>query len=83
VRFEALPGERTLVRLVMGYEPKGVVDNAGDALGVFTRHVEKTMQDFKSYIEHRGGEDGAWRGGVHDSRPTTPGATTDIRRRSQ
>jgi uncharacterized membrane protein len=68
VRFEALPGQRTLVRLVLGYEPEGVVENAGDALGLITQHVEATLRDFKSYIEQRQVADGAWRGEVHGGR---------------
>jgi uncharacterized membrane protein len=79
VRFEPLPGNRTLVRLAIGYDPDGVVENAGDTLGLFAAHVENTMQDFKSYIEKRQVADGAWRGEVHggqrvpmasDRRPT-------------
>jgi uncharacterized membrane protein len=71
VRFEALPGDRTLVRLVLGYEPEGVVESAGDALDLFTRHVEHTLRDFKSYIEQRQVADGAWRGEVHGGRRQT------------
>jgi uncharacterized membrane protein len=69
VRFEPLGTDRTRVRLVMAYEPEGVVENAGDALGIFTQRVESTVKDFKEYIESRGGETGAWRGEVHKSRP--------------
>jgi uncharacterized membrane protein len=65
VRFEPLPGNRTLVRLALAYEPHDIVENAGSTLGLFTAHVESTMEDFKSYIEQRQVEDGAWRGEVH------------------
>jgi uncharacterized membrane protein len=68
VRFEQLPGNRTLVRLAVGYEPSGVLEDAGDALGLFTSHVESTMHDFKSYIESRRAPDGAWRGEIRDGR---------------
>lgn len=70
VRFEPLGSDRTRVRLVMAYEPEGVVENAGDALGIFTQRVESTVNDFKEYIESRGSESGAWRGEVHKSRRT-------------
>src|SRR5687767_14904651 len=50
VRFEALSGDRTLVRLALGYELDGLVESAGDALGLTTQHVENTLRDFKSYI---------------------------------
>jgi uncharacterized membrane protein len=67
VRFEPLGQDRTQVRLVMAYEPEGVVENAGDALGVFTSRVEHTVEEFKRFIESRGTETGAWRGEVADS----------------
>ncbi len=77
VRFEQLPGNRTLVRLAMGYDPQGALENAGDVLGVFTSHVESTMQDFKRYIEQRRAPDGAWRGVVRDGRAQQTAADLD------
>ena len=70
VRFEPLSSDRTRVRLVMAYEPEGAVENAGDAIGIFSQRVESTVKDFKEYIESRGRESGGWRGEVHNSRPT-------------
>ena len=67
VRFEALDEGRTRVRLAMGYEPKGVIENAGAAFGILSERVERTLEQFKTFIENRGGESGAWRGTVHDS----------------
>lgn len=74
VRFEPLPGSRTRVRLVMAYEPQDAVQNVGDALGILSRQVQKSVENFKEYIESRGREDGAWRGAVHNSvsRPSSP-----------
>ena len=69
VRFEPLGPNRTLVRLAMAYEPQGATENIGDALGIMSRRVEKSVQQFKKYIESRGAEDGAWRGEVRDSQP--------------
>jgi uncharacterized membrane protein len=74
VRFEPVAPERTRVRVIMEYEPETVVEKAGDALGVLSRKVQKTVDDFKEYIEGRGMETGAWRGEVHGGR-TTPGGT--------
>jgi uncharacterized membrane protein len=68
VRFEPLGPERTRVRLIMAYDPQGVVENVGDALGMFTSRVEHSVRDFKEFIERRGGETGAWRGEVDGSR---------------
>jgi uncharacterized membrane protein len=69
VRFEPLSDDRTLVRLVMAYEPEDALETVGDALGIFTSRVENTVEEFKRFIESRGRETGAWRGQVHDSRP--------------
>jgi uncharacterized membrane protein len=68
VRFEPLDAQRTRVRLAMAYEPEGAVENAGDALGIFTGRVENSVEGFKKFIESRGQETGAWRGEVDDSR---------------
>jgi uncharacterized membrane protein len=68
VRFEPLDAERTRVRLAMAYEPEGAVENAGDALGIFTGRVEDSVEGFKKFIESRGRETGAWRGEVDNSR---------------
>jgi hypothetical protein len=58
----------------MGYEPEGVVENVGDALGIFTARVQRVCEDFKEFIEQRGNETGGWRGTVHDGRrePSEP-----------
>ena len=69
VRFQKVAPDRTQVRLAMAYDPEGVVENVGDALGVFTHRVENTLEQFKKFIEARGVETGGWRGEVHDSQP--------------
>jgi uncharacterized membrane protein len=67
VRFEPIGPSRTLVRLLIAYEPQDKVEKAGDALGMLGGRVEKSVKQFKEYIEGRGAEDGAWRGEVRDS----------------
>jgi uncharacterized membrane protein len=71
VRFEALGPDRTRVNLTMEYDPQGVVENVGDAVGVFSRRVQNTVEDFKKFIESRGGETGAWRGEVRGGQKTS------------
>lgn len=66
VRFEPLGDDRTRVRLTMAYDPKGLIENVGDALGLFTAQVESSVEQFKQFIESRGQESGAWRGEVDD-----------------
>jgi len=68
VRFEPRGGDRTVVHLSMGYEPRGAVEKVGDALGIFSSRVQNTVEDFKTFIENRGAESGAWRGEVHGGR---------------
>ena len=69
VRFEPLGENRTRVRLVMSYEPEGVTGNVGDAIGAVRNQVEKSVKDFKQFIEARRSETGAWRGEVRDGQP--------------
>ena len=68
VRFEPVSHDRTLVRLIMEYEPQGTVEKTCDAVGVFSVRVQNTVEDFKKYIENRGAETGGWRGEVHGGR---------------
>jgi uncharacterized membrane protein len=73
VRFEPLNKGRTRVMLSMEYEPEGVVEKAGDAVGVFSHKVESAVEKFKHLVEKRGVESGAWRGEVHGGTTTAPG----------
>ena len=68
VRFEPLAGNRTRVRLVMAYEPHGPVQNLGDALGLFDRQVQTSVDEFRRFMETQAVETGGWRGQVDDSR---------------
>ena len=69
VRFESLGPDRTRVRLVMAYEPEGVIENTGDALGFLDAQVQAAVDDFKMFIERRGTATGGWRGEVRDGEP--------------
>jgi uncharacterized membrane protein len=64
VTFHKLDDMRTRVMLQMEYEPEGIVESAGDVLGVVSRRVEGDLKRFKQFIEERGEETGAWRGTV-------------------
>jgi len=65
VRFEPIAQDRTRILFAMEYQPETVVEKAGDAIGVLSRKVDKTVEDFKEFIEQRGRETGGWRGEVH------------------
>lgn len=68
VTFHRLGDSQTRVTCQMDFEPDGLVEKAGDMLGILDRRVKGDMKRFKQYIEERGGrETGAWRG--HVDRP--------------
>jgi uncharacterized membrane protein len=68
VTFHRIEADRTRVMLQMDFEPEGVVETAGDKLGVVGRRVEGDLGRFKKFIEARGAEEGGWRGQI--DRPT-------------
>ena len=67
VDFAKLGADRTRVTLELSYDPKGFVENAGDALGLVSRRIENDLDRFKEFIENRGRETGAWRGTIRDA----------------
>jgi len=64
VTFHHLTDDRTRVMLQLDYEPEGLVEHVGSALGVVSRRVEGDLERFKDFIEERGRETGAWRGEI-------------------
>lgn len=65
VMFEPISADATRVTVQMDYDPEGVVENIGDAVGVFSRRVSGDLERFKEFLESRGHESGAWRGTVN------------------
>ncbi len=70
VTFHRIDEQKTRVMLQIDYEPEGVVENVGSALGFVSRRVEGDLERFKKFIEARGSETGAWRGEVQQD-PTS------------
>jgi uncharacterized membrane protein len=70
VTFHKLGDGETRVTVQMDTEPEGVVEKAGDALGLVKRRVRGDLERFKELIESRGAETGGWRGEVKQD-PTT------------
>ena len=68
VTFHRLDDNQTKVMLQLEYEPEGIVEKAGDALGVVKGRVKGDLERFKSFIESRGQETGAWRGEVDQTK---------------
>jgi hypothetical protein len=50
--------------LQLELEPEGIVEKAGDWLGVIRTRTKGDLERFKEFIEGRGRETGAWRGEV-------------------
>ena len=73
VSFEEESPGVTRVTLQIEYEPDGLVENVGSALGMVDRRVEGDLDRFKKFIQGRGRETGAWRGEIHDQHVEGPG----------
>jgi uncharacterized membrane protein len=66
VTFHHLDDATTRIMLQMDTEPEGVVEQAGDKLGVLKRRVKGDLGSFKEMVESRGAETGGWRGDVEN-----------------
>lgn len=75
VRFDPVGANQTQVHLELSYEPEGVLQKAGDALGMVDRNLEEDLKNFKQFIEERGAATGGWRGEIQN--PKAPGGHTD------
>ena len=64
VTFHHIDDDTTRIMLQMDTEPEGLVEQAGDKLGVLKRRIKGDLGRFKEMIESRGSERGAWRGDV-------------------
>jgi uncharacterized membrane protein len=64
VTFHRLDEGRTKVMVQMDYEPEGLKESLGSALGSDERRVKSDLDRFKELVESRGVESGAWRGEV-------------------
>ena len=64
VTFHRLDDAKTRVMIQIDWEPEGLVEKAGAALGFDDRQVKADAAKFKEFIESRGFETGAWRGEV-------------------
>ncbi|MCS0638468.1 SRPBCC family protein [Streptomyces sp. LP05-1] len=64
VTFHRIDDNTTKVMLQMDFDPEGFAETVGDKLGFVKRQVAGDLKRFKSFIESRGGETGAWRGEV-------------------
>ncbi|HJR44819.1 MAG TPA: SRPBCC family protein [Actinomycetota bacterium] len=67
VTFHKIDDNTTRIMLQMEFDPEGFKEKAADALGIVKGRVKGDLERFKSFIESRGQETGAWRGEVPQS----------------
>jgi uncharacterized membrane protein len=64
VRFKPLGKDRTEVRLVMAYQPRGAYESIGALFGPVRARAVQALREFKTFTETHFFETGAWRGEV-------------------
>ena len=67
VTFHKLYDSRSKIMVQMDYEPEGMKESVGSAVGLDSHRVKGDLESFKEFIESRGGETGAWRGEVNEN----------------
>ncbi|MBX6342984.1 MAG: SRPBCC family protein [Thermomicrobiaceae bacterium] len=72
VTFHYIDPTTTRVMLQLSYDPEGVVESVGDALGFMSRRVEGDLERFKEFIEAHGQATGAWRGEIENPDAEAP-----------
>jgi len=66
VTFHRITDDRSRVMLQIDYEPEGVIETVGDALGALGLRVQGDLERFKAFIESQARETGAWRGEIQE-----------------
>jgi uncharacterized membrane protein len=66
VNFRSISQNRTRINLQLTYDPEGIVQKTGDALGVVSNRVGSDLERFKEFIEKRCQETGEWRGTIRE-----------------
>jgi uncharacterized membrane protein len=64
VTFHRISDDRTRVTVQLGFAPRGPVEAIGQAMGAVRQRTQGDLQRFKTFIEARGRQTGAWRGEV-------------------
>ena len=66
VTFEPIDDASTRVGVLIEHEDKGLVEKAGDALGLAERRVRRDLERFKDVVESGGDDPNGWRGEISD-----------------
>lgn len=69
VEFSPIAPGKTKVTVHIDYEPEGLLENVGSALGVASARLHSDLEHYKDFLEKRGSETGAWRGEINPDRP--------------
>jgi uncharacterized protein YndB with AHSA1/START domain len=64
ILFEPLDPERTRITLTIEYQPEGILEMAGDALGIPSSQVEGDLKRFRDFIEKKEMDIENWRGRI-------------------
>jgi uncharacterized membrane protein len=64
ITFHRLDDGHTKLMLQLDTEPEGLVEKAGEAVGLVGHQVKADLERFKKFIEAAANETGAWRGEV-------------------
>ena len=70
--FHYLDPTSCRVTLQLDYDPQGMLENAGSALGFMGRRIQGDLDRFKKFSESRQQATGAWRGEVEDHPHANP-----------
>ena len=65
VTFHRIDDNSTRILVQMEYTPEGIVEKAGDMMGMASRRVKGDLERFKQFVESHGRETGAWRGEIN------------------
>jgi uncharacterized protein (TIGR02271 family) len=66
VIFQSISPDRTKITATIEYEPEGILEKTGDALGIPSGRVQADLERFRHFMEERGGETGGWRGEIRN-----------------
>jgi hypothetical protein len=76
VTFQPTEEGATRVTVDLAWEPEGLVEKAGGAIGMDRLQIKADLERFRRFIEARGSETGQWRGRVPDE-PTAVDAIAE------
>jgi uncharacterized membrane protein len=68
VTFHRLADDQTRVTAQIEWLPDSLTEKAGALVGADDLQVQRDLDRFKDFIEHRGSETGGWRGDVQPDR---------------